>query len=102
MQAVKFTAKDVLPFLKRIGVTAANTVSTGAVADTLNLRSWADRMNAIQSSLGSVTDEKQYNSLVTEYNGLLDKYQQTYNAAAQVISVLDELLDVTINGMGAS
>nr|WP_279380835.1 flagellar basal body rod C-terminal domain-containing protein [Defluviitalea raffinosedens] len=29
------------------------------------------------------------------------QYQQLYNAAAKVISVMDEILDVTINRMGA-
>jgi len=38
-------------------------------------------------------------SLDEETSNLI-KYQQTYNAAAKMISVLDELLDVTINSMG--
>jgi flagellar hook-associated protein 1 FlgK len=31
----------------------------------------------------------------------LVKYQQGYNAAARVISVMDEVLDTIINGLGA-
>ncbi|HWR60563.1 MAG TPA: flagellar hook-associated protein FlgK [Clostridia bacterium] len=52
-------------------------------------------LNAIDTNRMSVSGV----SLDEETTNLI-KYQQTYNAAAKVISVLDELLDVTINSMG--
>jgi len=52
-------------------------------------------LNAIDTNRISVSGV-----LLDEETTNLIKYQQTYNASAKVISVLDELLDVTINGMG--
>lgn len=74
----KFTAKDIIPFIKRLGVTAANSVSGGAVADVQYLTAKANRMAEIQSELETVTDEKTYNSLVNEYNTLFDQYNKVY------------------------
>ena len=52
-------------------------------------------LNSIDNSKISVSGV----SLDEETTSLI-KYQQTYNAAAKMISVLDELLNVTINKMG--
>lgn len=54
-------------------------------------------LNAIDTNRTSVSGV----SLDEETTNLI-KYQQTYNAAAKMITVIDELLDVTINSMGVS
>jgi len=66
--------------------------------------SFASRMLENQESILKSIDTGRTSvsgvSLDEETTNLI-KYQQTYNAAAKMISVLDELLDVTINSMGA-
>jgi len=52
-------------------------------------------LNSINNSRISVSGV----SLDEETTNLI-RYQQTYNAASKLISVLDELLDTTINKMG--
>lgn len=53
-----------------------------------------DHIDSNRTSVSGVSIDEETTNLVM--------YQQAYNAAAQVISVMDEILDVTINSLGAS
>ncbi|MFZ5967023.1 MAG: flagellar hook-associated protein FlgK [Bacillota bacterium] len=53
-----------------------------------------DHIDNNRTSVSGVSIDEESSNLV--------KYQQTYNAAAKVISVMDEILDVTINSLGAN
>lgn len=52
-----------------------------------------DHVDTNRTSVSGVSIDEETTNLV--------KYQQFYNAAAKVMSVLDEVLDVTINSLGA-
>jgi len=53
-----------------------------------------DHIDDNRTSVSGVSTEEEAANLVI--------YQQAYNAAAKVISVMDEVLDVTINSLGAN
>lgn len=56
-------------------------------------KSILDHIDSNRTSISGVSIDEEASNLV--------KYQQTYNAAAKAISVLDEVLSVTINSLGA-
>ena len=73
-----FTAKDILPFMRRLSNVAANTVSGGNASTFINLESWAKRMEQIVDELDTTTDADRYDKLVNEYNTLLERHQNEY------------------------
>ena len=77
----------------------------GSVTATMGVvAQYAERLNKSYDSVIAQKEKKRLSvsgvSLNEETTNLV-KFQQAYSAAAQVISVLDEILDVTINGLGA-
>lgn len=63
----------------------------------------ADRMTRNSDTLRQSVDEKRMSlssvSLDEEFTNMI-KFQHAYNAAARNITIIDEMLDRIINGMG--
>lgn len=74
-----------------VSAIAGQANQANSMSNTLNLA--AKQLNAQKDSVAGVSLDEELSNMI--------KFQQSYNAAARVFSVIDEMLDVTINRMGA-
>ena len=68
-------------------------------------KKYASSLETSQKNLSNLIDNQRISisgANINEETVNLVKYQQIYNASAKIISVFDEIYDVTINRMGAS
>jgi flagellar hook-associated protein 1 FlgK len=73
-----------------------STMGTSAAHASRLASNYESTLNQIDTGRISVSGVS-----LDEESANLVRYQQAYSAAAKMISVLDEILDITINGLGA-